>query len=97
MEWELTFLGRFQRTRLFASLFTTFLSSFRRRAALRVEILALRHQLGVLQRSVKRSRLTAADRFPGARLFRVWADWRSAVPTVNPDLSETMDLNRFST
>jgi hypothetical protein len=29
-----------------------------------LEILALRHQLGVLQRSVKRPKLTAADRFP---------------------------------
>jgi hypothetical protein len=34
-------------------------ASFRSRAALQLEILALRHQLGVLQRSVKRPKLTA--------------------------------------
>jgi hypothetical protein len=33
------------------------------RAALQIEVLALRHQLNVLQRSVKRPKLTAADRF----------------------------------
>ena len=33
------------------------------RAALQLEILALRHQLGVLRRSVKRPKLTSSDRF----------------------------------
>jgi len=42
---------------------------FRTRAALQMEVLALRHQLKVLRRSVKRPKLTAADRFlwPGCR------------------------------
>jgi hypothetical protein len=35
---------------------------FRTRAALQMEMLALRHQLNVLRRSVKRAKLTAADR-----------------------------------
>ena len=35
----------------------------RTHAALQMEVLALRHQLNLLQRSVKRPRLTAADRF----------------------------------
>jgi len=43
------------------ALAAAFMASFRRRAALQFEILALRHQLGVLQRSVKRPKLTAAD------------------------------------
>jgi len=34
---------------------------FKSRAALHLENLALRHQLGVLDRSVKRPKLTAAD------------------------------------
>jgi hypothetical protein len=42
---------------------TAFLAFFRSRAALQFEILALHHQLGVLQRSVKRPKLTATDRF----------------------------------
>ena len=42
---------------------TALLSVFRSRAALQVEILALRHQIGVLRRSAKkRLKLTVADR-----------------------------------
>jgi putative transposase len=55
------------------------------RAALQIEILALRHQLGVLQRSAKRPRLTAADRFLWAWLYRVWADRRSVLVIVKPE------------
>ena len=44
----------------------TLSSAFRAHAALQVEILALRHQIGVLQRSArKRPKLTAADRCLG--------------------------------
>jgi hypothetical protein len=42
----------------------------RTRVALQMEVLALRHQLNVLQRSVKRPNLTAADRFLWVRLSR---------------------------
>ena len=52
---------------------------FRSRAALQLEILALRHQIGVLQRSVKRPKLTTADRLLWAWLCSVWQDWRSGV------------------
>jgi hypothetical protein len=51
---------------------------FRTRAALQMEVLALRHPLNVLRRSVKRAKLTAADRFLWARLSRYWTGWRSA-------------------
>jgi hypothetical protein len=44
----------------------------RKRAALQMEVLAVRHQLNVLRRSVKRPKLTAADRFLWARLSRYW-------------------------
>src|SRR3954452_15707302 len=63
----------------FSALFATLLASFRRRAALQVEILALRHQLGVLQRSVKRPKLKAADRLLWVGLSTVWSEWRSSV------------------
>jgi hypothetical protein len=66
-------------------LFATFLASFRSRAALQLEILALRHQLSLLQRSVKRPKLTTGDRFLWAWLSRVWADWRSALVIVKPE------------
>jgi putative transposase len=57
-------------------------ASFRSRAALQLEILALRHQIGVLQRSVKRPRLTAPDRVLWAWLSSVWNDWQSRVSIV---------------
>ena len=47
---------------MFSALFATIVSSLRTRAALQFEILALRHQLSVLQGSVKRPTLTTADR-----------------------------------
>jgi hypothetical protein len=51
-----------------------------------VENLALRHQIGVLQRSAKgRPRLTAADRVLWAWLCRVWRDWRSVLVIVKPE------------
>ena len=55
-----------------------FLAGFKSRAALQVENLALRHQLGVPHRSVKRPKLTAPDRLLWAWLCGVWSDWRSS-------------------
>jgi putative transposase len=54
-------------------------ASFRSHTALQLEILALRHQIGVLQRSVKRPKLTPADRVLWAWLCSVWNDWQSGV------------------
>lgn len=61
-------------------------SALKTRAALQLENLALRHQIGVLQRSAKkRPKLTAADRFFWAWLLcRLWGDWRSALVIVKP-------------
>jgi hypothetical protein len=54
-------------------------ASFRTRAALQLEILALRHQIGVLHRSVKRPKLSPADRFLWVWLSSVWNGWQSSV------------------
>ena len=61
--------------------FSSLRSSFRSRAALQVEILALRHQLLVLQRSTRRRRVQfrAVDRIFWAWLSRLWQGWRSRV------------------
>jgi transposase InsO family protein len=67
------------------SMIKTLLSMACGRAALQLEIFALRHQLGVLQRSVKRPKLTTADRLLWVALSRVWKDWRSALSIVKPD------------
>jgi len=53
--------------------------------ALQIEVLALRYQLNVLQRSVKRPRLTAADRFLWARLSRYWTGWQTSLVIVKPE------------
>ena len=58
---------------------------FKSRASLQLENLALRHQLGVLHRSVKKPRLTTFDRFFWAWLCGVWVDWRSAILVVKPE------------
>ena len=60
-------------------------ATFKSRAALHVENLALRHQLGVLQRSVKRPKLTPPDRLLWALLSQLWNGWRSALVIVKPD------------
>ena len=57
---------------------------FRTRGQLAIEILALRHQLGVLQRAVKRPRLTNADRGVWVLLSRFWGRWRDALMIVKP-------------
>ena len=58
---------------------------FRSRAMLELENLALRHQVGVLQRSArKRPRLTPADRLLWVGLS-LWRDWRSALAIVKPE------------
>ena len=50
------------------------------------ENLALRHQIGVLQRSAaKRPKLTSGDRLLWICLSRLWRDWRSALAIVKPE------------
>src|SRR6266536_2634530 len=60
-------------------------SSFRTRARMQIEILALRHQLAVLQRRKKRVRLGAGDRLLWVILSRLWKQWRSAIVIVKPE------------
>src|SRR5438309_10808320 len=68
------------------TLLATLSSIFRSRAALQLENLALRHQIGVLQRSKrKRPRLTSGDRLLWICLSRLWRDWRSALAIVKPE------------
>jgi putative transposase len=53
-------------------------------AAIALENMALRHQLAVLQRSVRRPRLSRWDRVLWVWLSRVWAGWRSSLAIVQP-------------
>jgi len=85
--WSLRFIGHILHPALstIRVLGVILSATFKSRAALQVENLALRHQLGVLQRSVKRPKLTAADRFLWAWLAGLWADWRAALVIVKPE------------
>ena len=69
---------------LIRSLLFAALAFFKTRRQLAMEILALRHQLGVLKRSVKRPRLTNADRGLWVLLSRRWASWSDALIIVKP-------------
>jgi hypothetical protein len=73
-------------TALLIALFAALRSPVRSRLELEVEILALRHQLAVLQRQApKRPRLSRADRLLWGLLSRFWPDWRRAFQIVTPD------------
>src|SRR5258708_13236466 len=60
-------------------------AAFKSRATVHLENLALRHQLGVLRRSVKRPKLTSADRFLWTWLCGAWSDWQSALVIIKPE------------
>src|SRR4029453_7002963 len=53
--------------------------------ALVLENLALRHQLGVLQRTAPRPRLRASDRVFWVLLARLWHGWAEVVAIVQPE------------
>src|ERR1700758_2293591 len=68
------------------TLLASLASTFRSRASLGLENLALRHQIGVLHRSAgKRPRLPAGDRLVWICLARFWRDWRSALAIIKPE------------
>ncbi len=72
---------------LFVSLLFSVPASFQTRAALQAEILVLRHQLLVLQRSNSghHVRLHGTDRLFWVWLSRLWTDWQSALIIVKPE------------
>jgi hypothetical protein len=71
---------------IIVSLLHSFRCVARSRASLHLEIIALRHQLAVVNRSRRpRLRVTAADRLLWAGLSQAWRGWRSAVHIVTPE------------
>jgi hypothetical protein len=68
------------------ALVATFRSALRSRLDLEAEILALRHQLAVLQRwAPRRPRLGQVDRLLWVVLSRLWPNWRRAIQIVRPE------------
>jgi putative transposase len=73
-------------TSVLRSLLLTLRTLARSRAALHLEILALRHQLHVLQRTrPRRVRLAKTDRCLWVVLARLWTGWRTALVIVKPE------------
>src|SRR6266566_1078841 len=71
---------------LFVALFALVASSFRTRAALQAESLALRHQLAVFQKNApRRLHLHRCDRLLWVVLSRLWSSWRRCLQMVQPD------------
>ena len=67
-------------------LLSAVLPSLRDRASLRLELIALRHQLLVLERKrTTRPRLTRIDRFFWAWLYRLWPGCLDVVVIVKPN------------
>ena len=71
--------------RLFLSFFWWFASFFRSRHEFGLELVALRQQLGVLQRKNPRPRLDAWDRLFWVALRRLWSRWAEVLIIVKPD------------
>ena len=68
------------------AVFATLSSVFRSRSGLQLENLALRHQIGVLQRvGRKRPKLMPWDRLLWVWLSRIWSGWRSTLAIVKPE------------
>jgi putative transposase len=84
IQWELRTARQFSPTAVLSALLASALSLFRSWAAPQLEILALRHQLGVLQRSVKKPRVNRCDRLLWAWLCAARTDWRSFLCVVKP-------------
>ena len=71
---------------VFLSLLLTLRTWARSRAALQLEVLALRHQLQVLQRTrPRRLRLAKTDRLLWVLLSRIWTGWETALVIVKPE------------
>src|SRR5215813_4864715 len=66
------------------SFLRSFRAYFQSRADLQVEILALRHQIVVLQRRTPKPKLRPADRRFWVGLSQFWSRWRSALSIVKP-------------
>ena len=80
---------------VFHALVASLHAGIRARAALQLEILALRHQLAVYQRRHELARTKIADRLLWAWLSRAWAGWRDALVFVQPSTVIAWQRRRF--
>jgi hypothetical protein len=67
------------------SLAATLCSTLRNRRDLALENLALRQQVAILRRQVRRPTLTLADRLFWVGLMRTWDGWKDSLILVQPE------------
>jgi putative transposase len=77
------------------ALFAFIASLCRSSTSLRLENLALRHQLAVYKQTVPRPRLRRSDRLLWAWLSRVWSSWHEALAFVQPRTVIAWQRKRF--
>ncbi|HTP28770.1 MAG TPA: integrase core domain-containing protein [Anaeromyxobacteraceae bacterium] len=77
------------------AIFASVRAGLRSRAALQLEVLALRHQLAVYQRCPTRPRTKVADRLLWAWLSKTWAGWRNTLVFVQPSTVIAWQRRRF--
>jgi hypothetical protein len=68
---------------------------FRSQASLRLENLALRHQIAVYKQTVHRPRLCPSDRVFWLWLSRLWSGWQSVLAFVQPRTVLAWQRKRF--
>ena len=71
------------------------LGVFRSRIGLQLEIVALRHQLAIYQRSIRRPPIRPCDRILWAWLARHWERWREVLVFVQPATVLAWQRRRF--
>ena len=77
------------------ALVVALVSVLRSRVSLHLEVLALRHQLAVLQGGGRRPRLKPGDRLLWVWLSRVWSCWQDALVFVKPGTVISWQRKRF--
>ena len=70
---------------MISSFVRALVSAFKARRELALDNVALRQQLAVLRRSVKRPRLSNVDRGFWVLLRSIWTDWESVLVIVKPE------------
>jgi putative transposase len=79
----------------FSALMTYLVSHFRSHESLRLENMALRHQLAVYQHTIKRPKMLPSDRLFWVWLSRLWLGWQQALAFVQPRTVIAWQKKRF--
>jgi putative transposase len=80
---------------VFSALIAYVVSHLRSHESLRLENMALRHQLAVYQHTIKRPKLRSSDRLFWIWLSRLWPGWQQALAFVQPRTVIAWQKKRF--